>query len=318
MNLIEIILLGVFGLGLLLFWNGGGMLLYSRGQLRKRRDFTVVKRKMDANLETLVSGKNEYQRYLFTLVRKLNMWSVIGAKKPLSLSVHLIKSGVFCVLFTFFSTIISNSIVSAILWGAVGMALPSIIFYAQFLRVTHRARRLGLMPFVDLYKNAYHLANENVITAFHICEENCPKEMRSILDWLLRRLHDGSPHREGMREFASILHSEIAHVFVNYLISGHEGEAENIRRSLAHLQIEMHVKRDEEEERDLITKGAFYFNFAVIGITLVTVFFLTQIMTSLKNFFVQSELGHALLSFALLFWIVMIIYSYLRMKGGDS
>lgn len=195
--------------------------------------------------------------------------------------------------------------------------IPLFLLRARYMSVTYRARRKGLLPYVDVYKNAYVRTKENVITAFHYSEPDCPKEMQPVLAWLLRRLHNGSSQKEGLREFAHALKSEWAHTFVNYLISGLEGEADNITRALTALQIEMHSSRDEEEEREMITIGAFYSNFVVIGLTFIGIIFLVSFLPLMKQFFLQTDEGHSLLSFAFVTWIVMVIYSYFRMKGGN-
>lgn len=316
LDLLEIALIAVFALGVFFIWLGGANIFRSKRQLRKSKDYSIVRKKFDERLYELF--EHEENSILKQQLKKWNTWSEIGKGETLSLFTIFSKSSICGFLFVLLSWLFTSSIWMILMGGTIGIVLPFLLLKAQYLRVTYQARRFGLLPYIDLYKNAYIAANQHVITAFHVSERDCPKEMQPVLDWLLRRLHDGSPQKEGLREFAVILHSEWAEVFVNYCISGLEGEAENIVRSLSQLQIEMHGMRDEEEEREMITRAAFFSNFVIIGLTLAGIFFISLLLPQIKRFFVQQNEGHILLTIALWTWITTIIYSYFRLKGGDT
>ncbi|MGK5511946.1 hypothetical protein [Brevibacillus formosus] len=315
-NLFEIALIALFTLGIFFIWLGGANIFRSKRQLRKSKDYTIIRRKFDERLQQLFD--QEESSFIKLQWRKWNTWSEIGKGQAISLFTLLLQSMILGFLSVALSWLFTSSFWVMMMGGTIGIVLPFLLLKAQYLRVTYQARRFGLLPYIDLYKNSYIAANQNVITAFHVSERDCPKEMQPVLDWLLRRLHDGSPQKDGLREFAVILHSEWAEVFVNYCISGLEGEAENIVRSLSQLQIEMHGMRDEEEEREMITRAAFFANFVIIGLTLVGIFFISLLLPQIKRFFVEQNEGHVMLTFALWTWVATIIYSYFRLKGGDN
>lgn len=316
MSYLNLALIGICAVGIFFVWFGGVNIARSKRQLRKGVNYSIVRDRLERQLQLF--AEKERTSFLKRRLKTWNMWSEIGKREPLSLSSLLIRSIMMSLLFAAFSHFLTSSTLLVILGGIFGLTLPLLALKAKYAHVTHRARRFGLLPYVDVYKNAYISANFNVITAFHVSEQDCPRDMRPVLEWLLRRLHDGSSQKEGLREFASILHSEWAQVFVNYCISGLEGEAENITRSLSQVQIEMHGMRDEEEEKEVITKAAFYANFIIIGLTLVGVFFISMLLPIIKRFFVEDEVGHVLLNIALYTWGATILYSYFRLKGGDN
>jgi Flp pilus assembly protein TadB len=321
MVLMEIALFFLIAAGVFFLYVSLTKWVSSRSQLKRptTTQYTFL-RDADRRLRLVIfKGKERWdQRFLRRQLDKWDTWSEIATGKPFSLAAYLIQALFLMTLLVSSTWIYSHSWFPSLVAAVVGMAGPLAILRARFLRVTHRARRHGLLPFIDVYKHAYIRASENVITAFHLTEPDCPAAMRPVLEWFLRRLHNGSSQREGLREFAVVLHSEWAHVFVNYLISGLEGEAQNITRSLSQLQNEMYRLRDEEEERDMITQGAFYGNFVIIGITFLGVLFLCLLMPKMKEFYVQSDTGRALLVLALFTWMAMIGYSYFRMKGGEN
>lgn len=314
MNFMEIALLGLLSAGFFFMWFGGVNIFVSKKQLRKPIEYGAIRQKADQKLLKIVESRTIIQQQ----VRKWNTWSEIGTGQTFSLATYGSRAVSISFSFVLLAWLFTNSLLMMLIGSLIGFLIPFLLLKARFLHVVHRARRMGLLPFIDVYKNAYIAGPQNVITAFHDSEPDCPKEMRPVLDWLLRRLHDGSPQREGLREFATILHSESAQVFVNYCISGLEGEAENISRSLSQLQIEMHGMRDEEEDRDVITRSAFYANFFIIGLTLLGIFFISLLLPQIKRYFVQQNEGHILLTVAIWTWLTTIIYNYLRMKGGDT
>lgn len=316
MSYLNLSLIALFAGGIFLIWLGSMNILWSKTQLRKKTEYGYLQRKFNERLQGYVEDSKS--KFLQKQLHKWNTWSEIGTRESLSLFSIAIKAFLAAVLFGSATWLLTNSGWMILLSVITGCLFPFLWLKARYLNVTYKARRFGLLPYIDVYKNAYMAANFNVITAFHISEQDCPKEMRPVLEWMLRRLHDGSLQSDALREFASILHSDWAQVFVNYCISGLEGEAENIARSLSHLQIEMHGMRDEEEERELVTRSAFYSNFAIIGLTLVGIFFIALLLPQVKRFFIQQDTGRILLSFALWTWLVMITYSYFRLKGGDN
>ncbi|MED4779446.1 hypothetical protein [Brevibacillus choshinensis] len=316
MSNLNILLISLMAIGIFFIWFGGINIFQSKRQLRKQADFEALKRKFDGHFFQMI--EDQENSFLKRQIKKLDQWSEIGKGEKLSLYTFTVRSLFLSTVFAVLTWLFTSSPMMLLCGFVIGFLFPLLMLRASYLRVTHRARRLGLLPYIDVYKNSYLAASQNVISAFHVSEQDCPKEMKPILEWLLRRLHDGSPQKEGLREFAVILHSEWAQVFVNYCISGLEGEAENIARSLSQLQIEMHGMRDEEEERELVTKAAFYANFGIIGLTLLCIFFLAILMPQVKRFFIQQDEGHILLAIAVWTWMITIIYNYFRLKGGDT
>lgn len=316
MSYLNLSLIALVAVGVFFIWLGSVNILWSKTQLRKQTEYGYLQRKFDERMRGYMEGSES--KFFKKQLHKWNTWSEIGRGEPLSLFSITIKALLTAGFFGSFTWLLTSSSWMILLSVTTGCLFPFLLLKARYLQVTYKARRFGLLPYIDVYKNAYMAANFNVITAFHVSEQDCPKEMRPVLEWMLRRLHDGSLQSEALREFASILHSDWAQVFVNYCISGLEGEAENIARSLSHLQIEMHSMRDEEEEKELVTRAAFYSNFVIIAITLIGIFFISLLLPQVKRFFVQQDTGRILLSFALWTWLVMITYSYFRLKGGDN
>lgn len=316
MSYLNFGLIALFAAGIFLIWLGSVNILWSRTQLRRQTEYTYLQLKFNEHMYRFLEGNKS--QFLQKQFHKWNTWSEIGKGEPISLFALAIRSLLTAICFGLGTWLLTSTVWMILLSVLTGCLFPFLMLKARYLRVTYQARRFGLLPYIDVYKNAYVAANYNVITAFHISEQDCPKEMRPVLEWMLRRLHDGSLQREALREFATILHSEWAQVFVNYCISGLEGEAENIARSLTHLQIEMHGMRDEEEEREVVTRSAFYANFAIIALTLVGIFFVSLLLPQIKRFFIQQDTGRVLLSLAVWTWLVTITYSYFRLKGGDN
>ena len=323
-GIMEITLFFVAGIGIYGVWYSLGQVTIAKTQLNKPLEYHVLRTRFNDRLTRWVfqdhsspSQTGSVWPYIQRAIRQWQMWAEIGSGRSLSLLGLLLQSLFLMILFGCMAGWYTHHMLMTCLFGGVGMVSPLILLRAKFMNVAYKARRKGLLPFVDVYKNAYVRTKENVITAFHYAEPDCPKEMQPILSWLLRKLHNGSSQREGLREFAHILRSEWAHTLVNYLVSGLEGEADNITRALTQLQIEMHSTRDDEEERELITVGAFYANFLVIGLTFIGIIFLASFLPMMKQFFLQTDNGHSLLAFAFVTWMLMIIYSYFRMKGGS-
>lgn len=321
--IMEITLFLFAGIGLYALWYSLGLITISKTQLKKPNEYHVLRKSIDTRLLSWFFQRGsayqtkKSQQLIKNTLTKWQMWSEIGLERPLSLTGLFLQSVFLASVFGIVVEWYTNQFLLTVLFTGLGGVLPQLLLKAKFMSVAHRAKRKGLLPFVDVYKNSYVRTKENIITAFHYSEPDCPKEMTPVLSWLLRRLHNGSSQKEGLREFAQILNSEWGHTFVNYLISGLEGEADNITRSLTQLQLEMHTSRDEEEEREIITIGAFYSNFIVIGLTFLGIVFLASFLPMMKQFFLQTDEGHSLLAFAFVTWIVMIIYSYFRMKGGN-
>lgn len=270
------------------------------------------------NLRDYRKKASKGQIYAQKYLNALEKWSEIGYGKPFEVTATAIKSLIWAIVFTAAFGIFTKTFWICFLGFVVGFAIPTLILRGKFLGVTFKARRKGLLPFIDVYKNAYIQAKENVITAFNKSREDCPEEMKTILQWMLRRIHNGTPQREAIREFAEVMRSGWAQVFANYLISGLEGESENITRALGQLQVEMYSNRDEEEEREVITTGAFYANFVIIVLTIGGIILNCTFLPGVRKFFVQTSEGHALISFTFICWIFMITYSYYVMKGGDQ
>ncbi len=304
----ALLLIGLFGWWLCLF-----LLLESKIHVRPVHSrFRVMRERLDS---WWMRFEHSHAWYLSNV---LDRWLSIGFRRNLTPVSFLALSATSGTVVALLGVLIGKSWWLAVPFWWGGVLLPTLFIYGKYMGVTQKARRYGFLPFLDVYKQAYISSGENIITAFSTMKQDCPPAMESILSWLNRRLHDGSSQREALREFADVLRFEWAHIFVNYLISGMDGEAESIVHPLSELQIEMHGAVDDDEERYTITQGGFYMVLIAIFLTILGIIILCYFYPPMQRFYFQSDIGRMLLSTAGLIWLMTSVWSYLYMRKGGN
>ncbi len=259
-------------------------------------------RTMNALRERLL--KDRSARYLY---RRYLIWcSVTGTRVTpegyLLLSVLGASAGFLAGL------MISNAIVSLALF-LLFLSAPSLVLYARYtVKINHMIA--SFCEFVDLFSRHYS-SRKNIILAFRSMVEECPKELQAELILLNNTLTDGGSPVAALESFAERLRHQWADDFATYVISGLEGETEDIQTSLNRLTNEMFVQQDERSER----KSEIYAIWiSLLVVIVICVLFIpynqTLLPQSYRLYFFTAD-GQALLALAVMVWSLSVLLAFI-------
>lgn len=204
--------------------------------------------------------------------------------------------------------LLGNILVSFSLFVLMLLA-PSLLLYARYL--VRKGRMIkSFSKFVDLFTR-YYSSRRNAILAFREMVDECPKDLLPELILLNNSLTDGGNPSAAVEQFAERLNHDWAHDFATYVISGLEGETEDVQSSLNRLTTEMFVQQDEKEERRSEIYGIWISLIIVIIICLLFIpYNQTLLGDSYRLYFLTPD-GQALLSLAVTVWGLSILFAFI-------
>lgn len=243
-------------------------------------------------------------RYIY---REISIWcQVAGSKRTpegyILLSLLLSGIGILTGLFL-------QNIVVGITCFFLFLFLPILLLYARFVaRVNKRIK--SFHHFVDLFSRHYS-HRKNIVLSFREMMEDCPKDLQDELILLNNTLTDGGNSVAAVMDFAERLNHEWAYDFATYIVSGLEGETEDIQSSLNRLTNEMYVYHDEREERKSELYAIWISLLIVIGICILFIPYNQTLLPDAYRLYFYTSDGQALLSIATMIWAFSVLLAFI-------
>lgn len=208
----------------------------------------------------------------------------------------------------FIGILLSNIVVSFSLFLLL-LLTPTLFLYARYtVRINKMVK--SFCRFVDLFSR-YYSSRKNLILAFREIVDECPKELLPELILLNNSLADGGSPLKAVETFAERINHPWAHDFATYIISGLEGETEDIQTSLNRLTNEMFVQQDEKGERDSEIFSIWISLLLVISICILLIpYNQTLLKDSYRLYFFTAD-GQAILSLALTVWCLSVLLAFI-------
>lgn len=186
---------------------------------------------------------------------------------------------------------------------------PSLFLYARYISRTNKMIK-SFCHFVDLFSR-YYSSRKNIIIAFREMTHECPKDLLAELIVLNNKLSDGGNAILAVESFADRLNHHWAHDFATYIISGLEGETEDIQTSLLRLTNEMFVQQDEKEERDSEIHAIWISLLIVIVICILLIPYNQMLLKDSYRLYFFTADGQALLSLATTIWCLSVLLAFI-------
>ncbi|PPA82732.1 hypothetical protein C4A75_18185 [Brevibacillus laterosporus] len=281
-----------------------GILIY-RAWLRRQASYPITFWKLR---EFFNNDKNT--RYMFN--RVATWCDVIGAYNPEAFMLFsLIGSGV-----GFLLGLLTRNIIVSLSLFLLFLLVPWLLLYATYVITTNRKIK-SFAVFSDLFAR-YYSGHKNIMLAFREMIDECPKDLQSELIILNNRLADGSHFHLALEQFAERLNHSWAEDFATYIMSGLEGETEDIQSALNRLTNEMFVQQDEWNERRSEIHAIWISLIAVIMICLLLIPY-NQILLedSYRLYFFTAD-GQSLLSLAVMTWSFSILLAFIWARRSGS
>jgi|GEM_PF-634042 len=274
-------------------------IVVSRSQMEPRlfypKTFAYIRERLLADK----NGRYIYERYA--------TWcSVTGTR--LSPEGHLFFSLIGAVCGFWVGLLLGNLVISCTLFFLL-LLIPSLLLYARYIVKVNRMIK-SFTHFVDLFSR-YYSNKRNIILAFREMLGECPKDLLPELILLNNKLADGGNPTLALESFAERLNHHWAHDFATYIISGLEGETEDIQSSINRLTNEMFVQQDEKEERNSEIYSIWISLIIVIILCILLIpYNQTLLKESYRLYFYTSD-GQAILAIAIFVWCVSILLAFI-------
>ncbi|MGD8192480.1 type II secretion system F family protein [Brevibacillus ginsengisoli] len=245
------------------------------------------------------SARFLYQRY--------TLWcSLLGSK--LSPEMYVLCSLITAVIGFAVGLLCGNPVISLCLF-LLFLFTPTLVLFARY---TMKLNRMigSFTQFIDLFSR-YYSSRKNIVLTFRQMVEDCPKELQSELILLNNRLADGGDQVRAIEQFAERLNHDWAHDFAIYIMSGLEGETEDIQVSLNRLTSEMFIQQDEKGERQSEIYSIWISLIIVIVICLLLIpYNQTLLKDSFRLYFFTPD-GQSLLAISATVWCFSILLAFI-------
>lgn len=186
---------------------------------------------------------------------------------------------------------------------------PTLILYARYtVRINKMTK--SFCHFVDIFSR-YYSSRKNIILTFREMVDECPKELQRELIILNNKLSDGGRAILAVETFAERVNHHWAQDFATYIISGLEGETEDIQSSLVRLTNEMFVQQDEKEERNSEIHAIWISLLIVIAICLLLIPYNQSLLKDSYRLYFFTADGQALLSLAITVWWFSVLLAFI-------
>lgn len=252
--------------------------------------------------EKLLKDKNT--RYLY---QQYTLWCSLTSSK-LSPEMYMLCSLITSVIGFALGLLCGNPVISLCLFLLL-LFMPTLLLYARY---TMKINRMigSFSQFIDLFAR-YYSSRKNIVLTFRQMVEECPKELQSELILLNNRLADGGDQGRAVEQFAERLNHDWAHDFAIYIMSGLEGETEDIQASLNRLTSEMFIQQDEKEERQSEIYSIWISLIIVIIICLLLIpYNQTLLKDSFRLYFFTPD-GQALIAISATVWCFSILLAFI-------
>ncbi|TPG84285.1 hypothetical protein EEL32_16090 [Brevibacillus laterosporus] len=258
--------------------------------------------------ELFMNDKNT--RYMYTRVA---LWcDVVGVYSP---EIFTLLSLIGSVVGFSLGLLTKNIVVSLSLF-LLFLLMPWLFLYAAYMvRINRKIKSFAV--FIDLFAR-YYSGHKNIMLAFREMIYECPKDLQSELIVLNNKLADGSRFHLALEQFAERLNHSWAEDFATYIMSGLEGETEDIQTALNRLTNEMFVQQDQMNERRSEIHAIWISLIVVIMICLLLIPY-NQILLedSYRLYFFTAD-GQSLLSLAMMTWSFSILLAFIWGRRSGS
>jgi len=293
----KALLLAPMGLCLFIGFVTFGMLFIrtlQKPKLLYPKTLSAIREKMLAD----ANSRYIYQRYL--------IWcSVVGSY--LHPEGYLLLS-LLCSIAGFFVGVFFQNIVVSFSLFILLLLSPTLLLYARY---TIRKNKMIAVfcVFVDLFARHYS-SRKNIVLAFREMVDDCPKELLTELILLNNTLADGGSPSRAIETFADRLNHDWAQDFAIYIISGFDGETEDIQSSLNRLTNEMFIHQDQREERRSEISAIWISLIVVIIICILLIPYNQSLLPDSYRLYFFTADGQALISIAVTVWCLSILFAF--------
>ncbi|WP_232699078.1 hypothetical protein [Brevibacillus daliensis] len=212
--------------------------------------------------------------------------------------------------------LLAKNIVVSLSLFILFLLVPGLILYAIYTVKVNRMIK-SFSVFVDLYTR-YYSTHKNITLAFREMIDECPKELKNELLLLTNTLTDGSNVIKKMEDFAERCNHSWAADFSTYIISGLEGETEDIQTSLNRLTNEMFIQQDEWSEKRSEIHAIWISLLVVILICICLIPYNQMLLEDSYRLYFFTADGQALLSIAATTWCFSILLAFIWGRRSGS
>lgn len=239
------------------------------------------------------------------LYERYAAWCSVAGGEP---EAYLLVSLIGSVTGFLVGVMLGNIVVSLSLFFLL-MLLPTLLLYARYTVLINKKIQ-SFCHFVDLFSR-YYSSRKNIILTFREMVSECPKELLPDLIYLNNTLTDGGSFIRSVEAFAERLNHPWAFDFATYIVSGLEGETEDIQTSLNRLTNEMFVQQDEKEERDSEIYAIWISLLVVIAICICLIPYNQSLLKDSYRLYFTTADGQSILSLAITVWCLSILMAFI-------